>query len=78
MIDKKKKQLYQIFVTFMLCIIAAISLIPFIYLIITSCVNDMSLVFKNGIALKITSDMLHQILLCWIFWMGCISHPRNS
>lgn len=58
MIDKKKKQLYQIFVTFMLCIIAAISLIPFIYLIITSCVNDMSLVFKNGIALKITSDML--------------------
>lgn len=58
MIDKKKKQLYQIFVTFMLCIIAAIPLIPFIYLIITSCVNDMSLVFKNGIALKITSDML--------------------
>ena len=47
MIDKKKKQLYQIFVTFMLCIIAAISLIPFIYLIITSCVNDMSLVFKK-------------------------------
>lgn len=30
------------------------------------------------IDIKITSDMLHQILLCWIFWMGCISHPRNS
>ena len=52
MIDKKKKTIISDICNFMLCIIAAISLIPFIYLIITSCVNDMSLVFKNGIALK--------------------------
>ena len=58
MTGKKKRRLYQIFVTFLLCIAAAVALTPFLYLLITSCVNDMSLVFKNGIALKITPDML--------------------
>ena len=58
MTGKKKRRLYQIFVTFLLCIAAAAALIPFLYLLITSCINDMSLVFKNGISLKITPDML--------------------
>ena len=58
MTAKKKKRLYQIFVVFLLLIAAAAALIPFLYLLITSCINDMSLLFKNGIALKITPDML--------------------
>ena len=58
MTAKKKNRLYQIFVVFLLLIAAAAALIPFLYLLITSCINDMSLLFKNGIALKITPDML--------------------
>lgn len=42
---------------FLLCVAIA-SLAPFVYLLITSFVKDMSQVFKNGIALKIHLDML--------------------
>jgi arabinosaccharide transport system permease protein len=57
----KKEQsayLFRFTATSFLLFISLLSLGPFIYLIVTSLVSDMSLVFKNGIALKINMDML--------------------
>lgn len=50
--------LYHAATTIVLSCLAICSLAPFVYLLITSFVQDMSLVFKNGIALKIQADML--------------------
>lgn len=55
---RTKNRMYQVCVVFFLLIMAVICLAPFVYLVVTSFVTDMSLVFKNGIALKITPDML--------------------
>ena len=55
---RKKNKLYQTCVLLFLFLVAVICLAPFVYLVTTSFVTDMSLVFKNGIALKITPDML--------------------
>lgn len=58
MISKKQRLLYKGSMFLVLFLIAAAALTPFIYLAVTSLVTDMSLVFKNGIALKITREML--------------------
>ncbi len=55
---RKKNMIYQCCVVVLLFLVVVICLAPFVYLVITSFVTDMSLVFKNGIALKITPDML--------------------
>lgn len=55
---RKKNMIYQCCVVVLLFLVVVICLVPFVYLVITSFVTDMSLVFKNGIALKITPDML--------------------
>ncbi len=67
MISKRKRMLNKIVVVIILLAFAACALTPFVYLIRTSFVSDMSLVFKNGIALKITRDMLdtHNYALLW-------------
>ena len=49
---------YRVITTVILCAFAICSLTPFAYLIVTSLVKDMSLVFKNGIALQIQPEML--------------------
>ncbi|WP_276353750.1 carbohydrate ABC transporter permease [Cohnella caldifontis] len=49
---------YRIGISIVLLLLAAASLGPFIYLLVISFVTDMSQVFKNGIALKITPEML--------------------
>jgi len=54
----RARNTYRIGVFTGLCLLAAASLSPFVYLLVTSFVTDMSQVFKNGIALKITWDML--------------------
>lgn len=54
---RKKNMIYQCCVVVLLFLVVVICLAPFVYLVITSFVTDMSLVFKNGIALKITPDM---------------------
>lgn len=56
--NKERKILFKFVSTFFLLLVTVISLAPFIYLMKTSLVSDMSQVFKNGIALKITGDML--------------------
>ncbi len=58
MISLRKKYAYQVSVFILLLVLAAASLGPFIYLLVTSFVTDMSQVFKNGVALKIEWDML--------------------
>lgn len=58
MVNKRNKIIYKCVITLILLMITVASLAPFIYLAVTSFVSDMSLVFKNGIALKITPDML--------------------
>jgi len=58
MISKRRKSVYQINVLIVLSILAAASLGPFIYLLVTSFVTDMSQVFKNGVALQLRPDML--------------------
>ena len=58
MINRRKRITYQIIVTLILLMFAAVALTPFVYLIKTSFVSDMSLVFKNGIALKLKPEML--------------------
>ena len=55
---KRRERIYKITVVIFLLLVAIISLTPFIYLLVTSLVGDMSLVFKNGIALKIKAEML--------------------
>ena len=55
---KRRERIYKIAVVIFLLLVALISLTPFIYLLVTSLVGDMSLVFKNGIALKIRAEML--------------------
>lgn len=68
MISKKRRRIYQVSVFILLVLIAVVALTPFLYLIVTSMVTDMSQVFKNGIALKIKPDMLDikNYLLLWI------------
>ena len=58
MVNKKRKLLFQIFSVLFLLMVAIVAVTPFIYLLITSFITDMSLLFKNGIALKVTPDML--------------------
>lgn len=58
MVNKKRKLLFQIFSVLFLVMVAIVAVTPFIYLLITSFITDMSLLFKNGIALKVTPDML--------------------
>ncbi|TLS52778.1 carbohydrate ABC transporter permease [Paenibacillus antri] len=58
MTGTRTRKAYQISVFLLLFLLAAISLGPFIYLLVTSFVTDMSQVFKNGVALKISVDML--------------------
>lgn len=55
---KRRERIYKIIVVIFLLLVAFVSLTPFIYLLVTSLVGDMSLVFKNGIALKIKAEML--------------------
>lgn len=55
---KKRHIAYRVSVVLLLLIFAAVSLIPFVYLLVTSFVDDMSLVFRHGIALKVTPDLL--------------------
>jgi len=57
---KKNKSalIFRFAVTILLTCVSLLALGPFIYLLITSFVDDMSLVFKNGIALKIKMGML--------------------
>ena len=67
MISKKRRRMYRIAVTILLLLFAVIALAPFVYLVKTSFVADMSQVFKNGIALKVTPDMMdtHNYGLLW-------------
>ncbi len=55
---RKQKRSYQIFIIAVLTVFALLALMPFVYLVVASLVEDMSQVFKNGLALNITSDML--------------------
>lgn len=68
MISKRQRLLYKVCIFLLLLLVAGVALTPFIYLAVTSFVTDMSLVFKNGIALKITREMLDigNYLLLWI------------
>ncbi|MDR1765330.1 MAG: carbohydrate ABC transporter permease [Lachnospiraceae bacterium] len=54
----KRKLLFRAASAVILACVALVSLTPFVYLLTTSLVSDMSLVFKNGIALEIQRDML--------------------
>lgn len=58
MTGKRQLYAYRIGIAIVLLLLAAASLAPFVYLLVTSFVTDMSQVFKNGIAMKIKSDML--------------------
>lgn len=55
---RKQKLGYRIFVIALLLVFAFCALAPFVYLVVASLVTDMSQVFKNGLALQITPDML--------------------
>ena len=55
---KTRHTAYRILVVCLLVLFAAVSLIPFLYLLVTSFVDDMSLVFRHGIALRVTPDLL--------------------
>ena len=52
MVNKRNKIIYKCVITLILLMITVASIAPFIYLAVTAFVSDMSLVFKNGIALK--------------------------
>lgn len=54
----KKKNIYRVFVAALLVILSCCALSPFVYLALASFVGDMSQVFKNGLSLQITPDML--------------------
>lgn len=54
----KKSTLYRIAITALLLFLSFCALGPFIYLTLASFVGDMSQVFKNGLSLQITPDML--------------------
>ncbi len=56
--NKSRKILFKFVSVFFLLLVTVVSLTPFVYLLATSFVSDMSQVFKNGIALKLTRDML--------------------
>lgn len=58
MMNIRARNTYRVSVFIVLFLLAAASLAPFVYLLVTSFVTDMSQVFKNGIALKIRWDML--------------------
>lgn len=58
MTGKRQQFAYRIGIAIVLLLLAAASLAPFVYLLVTSFVTDMSQVFKNGIALRIKPDML--------------------
>ncbi len=58
MSSTKRNLRYRIITAAILGVFAICSLAPFAYLIVTSLVKDMSLVFKNGIALQIQPEML--------------------
>ena len=49
---------YRIFVTVFLLLLSMCALAPFLYLVLASFVEDMSQVFKNGLNLEITAEML--------------------
>ena len=55
---RKSHSAYRVSVTILFLILSLCALAPFIYLVLASFVVDMSQVFKNGISLKITPDML--------------------
>ena len=55
---KKQKLSYRIFIIVLLTLFALAALLPFVYLVIASLVEDMSQVFKNGLALDIKPEML--------------------
>lgn len=55
---RKQSLSYRIFIIVLLTLFALAAVLPFIYLVIASLVEDMSQVFKNGLALDITPDML--------------------
>ena len=55
---KKKDVIYKVITTVILLLMSVCALVPFVYLIIASFVEDMSQVFKNGLSLQITPDML--------------------
>ncbi|MBQ3705743.1 MAG: carbohydrate ABC transporter permease [Clostridia bacterium] len=55
---KRQKRSYRIFIIVLLAVFALMALMPFVYLVVASLVEDMSQVFKNGLALDITPDML--------------------
>ncbi len=56
--SQKKTMIYRLCVVVLLLLVAVVSLAPFLYLLVTSFVSDMSQVFKNGIALRVKGDML--------------------
>ncbi len=55
---KKRGTGYKLIITAVLVLISLCALAPFIYLFAASFVKDMSQVFKNGLSLQITPDML--------------------
>ena len=55
---RKQKLSYRIFIIVLLTLFALAALLPFVYLMIASLVEDMSQVFKNGLALDIKPEML--------------------
>jgi arabinosaccharide transport system permease protein len=54
----KKHITYKVLITLILALMSICALGPFIYLFVASFVKDMSQVFKNGLSLQITPDML--------------------
>lgn len=55
---KKNFIFYRLFTTVVFLLLSICALGPFIYLFIASFIEDMSQVFKNGLSLKISIDML--------------------
>jgi len=55
---KKHHVAYRLATTVVFSLLSICALGPFVYLFIASFVEDMSLVFKNGLSLKIEMDML--------------------
>ena len=49
---------YRLATTIIFLILSICALGPFVYLLIASFIEDMSQVFKNGLSLKISMDML--------------------
>jgi len=55
---KKRDLRYKLTISIVLLLVSLCALTPFIYLLVASFVKDMSQVFKNGLSLQITPDML--------------------